>query len=411
MSVVIVGAGPAGIAAAVTLSDSGARVTLLDDNPCAGGQIWRGGNIKASKWLERLTRSNAVVITGARVISGDAARQTLLVDVSEKAEEIAYAQLILATGARELFLPFPGWTLPNVMGVGGLQALVKSGLPVEGKRIVVAGSGPLLLAVASYLRKCGAVVPLIAEQARATSLASFALSLAAHPAKVRQSLELNPFLAGIRYLSSCWVESASGSSKLERVHLRRGSRVWEEPCDYLANYYGFTPNTELAMYLGCAAQAGVAKVDQWQQTSLSNVYCAGEIAGIGGVDTALLEGQIAGFAISGQQSQAAKLHRRLRTAKSFARLLNKTFQPRAELRALAQPATIVCRCEDVTLSRLRQADSWRSAKLLERCGMGPCQGRICGPAVQFMLGWEPSSLRPPLSPTRLENLIQENSVK
>ena len=411
MSFVIVGAGPAGIAAAVTLSDSGARVTLLDDNPCAGGQIWRGGNLKASKWLERLTRRTAVVITGARVLSGDAARQTLLVDVNGKAQEIAYSKLVLATGARELFLPFPGWTLPNVMGVGGLQALVKSGLPVEGKRIVVAGSGPLLLAVTSYLRKCGAVVPLIAEQASATNLASFALSLAAHPAKVRQSLELNPFLAGIRYLSSCWVESAAGSNKLERVRLRRGSRVWEEPCDYLANSYGFTANTELAMYMGCAVEAGVVKADQWQQTSLSNIYCAGEIAGLGGVDTALLEGQIAGFALSGQQSQAAKLHPRLRKAKSFARLLNKTFQPRAELRSLAQPNTIVCRCEDVTLARLRQADSWRSAKLHERCGMGPCQGRICGPAVQFMLGWEPSSLRPPLSPTRLENLIQENTVK
>jgi len=409
MSFVIVGAGPAGIAAAVTLSDSGARVTLLDDNPCAGGQIWRGGNLKASKWLERLTRRTAVVITGARVLSGDAARQTLLVDVNGKAQEIAYSKLVLATGARELFLPFPGWTLPNVMGVGGLQALVKSGLPVEGKRIVVAGSGPLLLAVTSYLRKCGAVVPLIAEQASATNLASFALSLAAHPAKVRQSIELNPFLAGIRYLSSCWVESAAGSNKLERVRLRRGSRVWEEPCDYLANSYGFTANTELAMYMGCAVEAGVVKADQWQQTSLSNIYCAGEIAGLGGVDTALLEGQIAGFALSGQQSQAATLHPR--KAKSFARLLNKTFQPRAELRALAQSDTIVCRCEDVTLSRLRQAGSWRSAKLHERCGMGPCQGRICGPAVQFMLGWEPSSLRPPLSPTRLENLIQENSVK
>jgi NADPH-dependent 2,4-dienoyl-CoA reductase/sulfur reductase-like enzyme len=411
MSTVIVGAGPAGIAAAVTLEDSGARVTLLDDNPCAGGQIWRGGNTKDSKWLERLTRSNAVVITGARVISGDAGRQTLLVDVNGKNEEIAYSKLILATGARELFLPFPGWTLPNVMGVGGLQALVKSGLPVEGKRIVVAGSGPLLLAVASYLRKCGAVVPLIAEQASAASLASFALALAAHPAKVRQSLELNPFLAGIRYLSSCWVESANGSSRLQSVRLRRGSRVWEEPCDYLANSSGFTANTELAMYLGCYREAGVVKVDQWQQTSLSHIYCAGEIVGIGGVDTALLEGQIAGFAIAGQPSQAAKLHSHLRKAKSFARLLNKTFQPRAELRSLAQPDTIVCRCEDVTLARLRQADSWRSAKLHERCGMGPCQGRICGPAVQFMLGWEPSSLRPPLFPTRLENLIQENTVK
>jgi NADPH-dependent 2,4-dienoyl-CoA reductase/sulfur reductase-like enzyme len=410
MSTVIVGAGPAGIAAAVTLADSGARVTLLDDNPCAGGQIWRGGNTKASKWLERLTRTNVVAITGARVLSGDAARQTLLVDANGKAEELTYAKLLLATGARELFLPFPGWTLPNVMGVGGLQALVKSGLPVEGKRVILAGSGPLLLAVASYLRKSGAVVPLIAEQASATNLARFAFSLAAHPSKLRQALQLNPFLTGIRYLSGCWVTSVAGSGRVETVRLSQGTRVWEEPCDYLANAYGFAPNSELAVYLGCAVEGGFVKVDEFQQTSIANIYGAGEIAGIGGVDTAVLEGQTAGLAISGQPSQAAKLHPRSRKAKSFARLLNKTFQPRAELRALAQPDTIVCRCEDVTLARLRQADSWRSAKLHERCGMGPCQGRICGPAVQFMLGWEPSSLRPPLFPTRLENLIQENSV-
>ena len=400
MSIVIVGAGPAGIAAAVTLADAGARVTLLDDNPCAGGQIWRGGNLKSSKWLERLTHSNAVVITGARVISADAVRQTVLVDVNGKAEEIAYSKLILATGARELFLPFPGWTLPNVMGVGGLQALVKSGLPVNGKRVVVAGSGPLLLAVASYLRKCGALVPLIAEQARATSLASFALSLAAHPAKLRQSLALNPFFGGTHYLSSCWVDSADGSNKLERVRLRRGSRVWEEPCDYLANSHGFVANAELAMYMGCAVESGSVKVDQWQQTSLPDIYCAGEIAGIGGVDTALLEGQIAAFAVSGQPSQAATLHRRLRKAKSFARLLNKTFELRAELGTLAQPDTIVCRCEDVTLSACAKpirgvppsctnAAAWALAKAAsagppyDLCWVGsrlPC-GRRCFPRV------------------------------
>jgi len=145
------------------------------------------------------------------------------------------------------------------------------------------------------------------------------------------------------------------------------------------------------------------KVDSSQQTSVPNIYCAGESAGIGGVDTALLQGQIA----AGASNLQSKLHH----AKSFARLLNQTFRLRPELRTLAQPDTIVCRCEDVTLARLRNADSWRSAKLHERCGMGPCQGRICGPAVQFILGWEPASVRPPLFPTRLENLLQENSVK
>ena len=408
--IVVVGAGPAGIAAALTAKESGARVTLLDDNPAVGGQIWRA-DLRASHWLERLRGSGVAITTSARVVSGDVARQTLVVDRNGKAEETVYTKLILATGARELFLPFPGWTLPNIMGVGGLQALVKSGLPVAGKRILVAGSGPLLLAVAAYLRKCGAIVVLIAEQTDTANLASFTAALAAHPSKLWQAARLNPLFAGIRYLSHCWVVAARGKSRVERARLRRGSRVWEEACDYVANAYGFVANTELAVLLGCALENGSVRVDQSQQTSVSNVYAAGEMIGIGGVDTASLEGQIAGYAAVGQPGKAAPLLRALHKAKSFAALLNKTFHPRAELRTLAEPDTIVCRCEDVTLDRLRQANSWRSAKLHARCGMGPCQGRICGPAVQYILGWEPVSVRTPVFPTRLENLILENPVK
>jgi NADPH-dependent 2,4-dienoyl-CoA reductase/sulfur reductase-like enzyme len=386
---------------------------MLDDNPSVGGQIWRGGatSASASHWFGQLRRSNVEAVNGARVISGDAASRTLLIDKNGQAEEVTYETLVLATGARELFLPFPGWTLPNVMGVGGLQAVVKMGFPVKGKRIIVAGGGPLLLAVAAYLRKRGAIVPLIAEQAAGAAVASFALSLAAHPAKLLQAAQLNPFLRGIRYLAGCWVEAASGDGRVERVRLRRGSHAWEEPCDYLANSYGFVANTELAILLGCAVEGGAVRVDGHQRTSIAGIYCAGEVAGIGGVDTALLEGRIAGYTAAGRPREAEKLQRSMRKAKSFAARLNATFQPRAELRALARPDSIVCRCEDVILAQLEQANSWRSAKLHFRCGMGPCQGRICGPAVQFMLGWEPSSVRPPLFPTRLENLIQESSVK
>jgi NADPH-dependent 2,4-dienoyl-CoA reductase/sulfur reductase-like enzyme len=388
--ILIVGAGPAGMAAAVTAAKSGAKVTLLDDNPRAGGQLWRGGDARTSVWFERLAHSGAQIVTGARVVSGDAGH--LVVERAGLAEKLAYEKLILATGARELFLPFPGWTLPNVMGVGGLQALVKSGLPVKGKRVVVAGSGPLLLAVAAYLRKKGALVALIAEQASARALAKFTAGLLGHSAKLWQAISLNPVLSGIRYRTSCWIEAAHGSRQVEAVTLRGGERI---ACDYVANAFGFVPNLELAILLGRA----------------DNIYLAGEIRGIGGVDTALLEGQIAGYSASGQPSQAAKLEAALLKAKAFAARLNKTFEPRVELRGLANPDTIVCRCEDVTLARLQNANSWRSAKLHERCGMGPCQGRICGPAVQFILGWEPASVRQPIFPTRIENLILENEKK
>ncbi len=409
--IVVVGAGPGGMAAAVTAAkaaQSKAEVTLLDDNPAVGGQIWRGGN--ESPWFRRLSESGVKVLTGARVVDASAAEQVVWVDQDGVCREIRFSKLILATGARELFLPFPGWTLPNVMGVGGLQALVKSGLPVKGKRVVVAGSGPLLAAVAAYLKKVGAVVPLIAEQARMGSVVSFGLGLVRHPGKLGQAFSLNPLAAGIRYLTDCWVEAALGSTKVERVRLRKGKRVWEDPCDFVANAYGFEANTELAALLGCALEGGIVKVDEVQRTSLTNVFCAGEAAGIGGVDKSIVEGQIAGYGAAGETVKAGELRSEWRKADSFAQHLNKGFELRGELRSLAQPDTIVCRCEDVPLGRLRSCDSWRSAKLHERCGMGPCQGRVCGPAVRFILGWEPSSVRPPVFPTRFENLAQEKSV-
>ncbi len=165
--VAVVGAGPAGIAAALAAADSGRTVGLIDDNPAAGGQIWRAAYNSArpsasSIWFDRLNKSAVQIVRGARVFH--AATGELAAESDDSAIQISYGKLILATGARELFLPFPGWTLPNVMGAGGLQALVKSGLDISGKRIVIAGTGPLLLAVAAYARKCGAKVIGICEQ-------------------------------------------------------------------------------------------------------------------------------------------------------------------------------------------------------------------------------------------------------
>jgi len=399
------------MAAGVTAAGCGRQVTLLDDNPSVGGQIWRGGNSETSPWFEKLAQSGVAVQTGSRVISADAVKRRLLVERNAGVEELRYSKLILATGAGEFFIPFPGWTLPNVMGVGGLQALVKSGLWIAGKRIIVAGSGPLLLAVAAYLRKCGATVVLIAEQADARALGAFGLSLAAHPSKLWQAIGLNPFIRGMRYLSGCWIERANGLGKVERVVLRRGQKVWEEHCDYVANAYGFVSNTELADLMGCEIESAAVKVDKYQKSSLEDVYCAGETAGVGGVDTAVLEGQVAGYSTSGRFREADNLLGTLRRARSFAARLDVTFKPRNELRSLAGPETIVCRCEDVTLERLKCADSWRSAKLHERCGMGPCQGRICGPAVRFLFGWEPASIRQPVFPTKVANLIRVESGK
>jgi D-hydroxyproline dehydrogenase subunit alpha len=405
VKIVIVGAGPAGMAAAVRACEAGAQVSIIDDNPSAGGQIWRGET--RGEWFTQLAASGAALSSGVRVIACDAVNRTLRTETETGALDISYDKLILATGARELFLPFPGWTLPGVMGVGGIQALVKSGLPVAGKRILVAGCGPLLLAVAAYLKKRGAIVPLIAEQAGWSRLIRFGSSLIGHPAKVVQAVALGT----ASYSPDSWVISANGKHELESVQVHRKGSVSMHRADYLAIAYGFAPNVELALLFGCALEQGAVKVDEWQQTSVEDVYCAGESTGIGGVDLSLVEGEIAGFASAGKPAEARRCFAARTKARRFAAHLNRTFALREELRDLPDPTTIVCRCEDVSLATLRTAGSWRAAKLHTRCGMGPCQGRVCGPAVQFLFGWKPESVRPPLFPARVSSLIEENNAK
>src|ERR1700723_3854500 len=178
--VIVVGAGPAGIAAALAAADSGKSVGLIDDNPTAGGQIWRGSQSAPRKsassiWFNRLRKSAVQIIGGARVFH--AANGELAAESDDSAIQITYGKLIIATGEREFFLPFPGWTLPNVMGTGGLQALLKSGVAIAGKRVVIAGTGPLLLAVAAYARKCGAKVLGICEQTTRPRMVRFGMKM------------------------------------------------------------------------------------------------------------------------------------------------------------------------------------------------------------------------------------------
>jgi NADPH-dependent 2,4-dienoyl-CoA reductase/sulfur reductase-like enzyme len=402
----IAGAGPAGLAAAFRASQAGRRVTVVDDNPDAGGQIWRGEkreprSAEAQVWFERIRSVAIDFIAGARVFQ-QIGPGALLAETSGGVLELAYRNLVLATGARERFLPFPGWTLPNVMGAGGLQALVKNGLAINGKKIVVAGSGPLLLAVAGYLRSHGAEVLLIAEQASSLRLARFGLGLINQPGKLSQAFALSK---GFKYLKDCWVTAASGEEKLESVDLQRHGKRWSLACDYLACAFHLVPNLELAELLGCELNDGAVRVNEYQQTSVPHVYAAGELTGIGGLELSLVEGEIAGLAAAGRSEDARPLFSERAKQRRFADLLNRTFALRDELKSLAEPETIVCRCEDVVFDRLRAHDSWRVAKLQTRCGMGPCQGRICGSAVEFLFDWKVESVRPPVLPVRVESLL------
>jgi NADPH-dependent 2,4-dienoyl-CoA reductase/sulfur reductase-like enzyme len=404
----VVGAGPAGLAAAYRAAQNGLRVVVVDDNPAAGGQIWRGelASTEAQAWFAKILSVEIEFIVGARVFQQPAAA-TLLAETARGVCELSYRHLILATGARERFLPFPGWTLPNVMGAGGLQALVKSGVPIDGKRVVIAGSGPLLLAVAAYLRGKGAELLLIAEQASWARLARFGVGLIGRNGKASQAFRLRRDLKGVKFVDGCWPSEAHGKEKLESVTLFRRGKRWRVECDYLACGFHLAPNVELAELLGCDVDDRGVKVDQFQQTSVESVYSAGECTGVGGLELSLIEGEIAGLAVAKKIEAARKLFPVRRKQRKFAELLNRTFALREELKDLPAPATIVCRCEDVTLERLRAHNTWRAAKLQTRCGMGPCQGRICGSAVEFLFGWKAESVRPPALPVRVESLLSK----
>jgi NADPH-dependent 2,4-dienoyl-CoA reductase/sulfur reductase-like enzyme len=401
--IVVIGAGPAGLAAAKRAAQAGARTAIVDDNPNPGGQIWRAGakgiTPEAQAWLTE----NVTHICGQSVVAAPAHGRLTLDRI-----DIEYSRLILATGAHERFLPFPGWTLPNVMGAGGLQAMAKSGLPIVGKRVVVAGSGPLLLAVAKYMREHGANVRLIAEQASHPDVIGFGLKLTRYPGKLSQALQLKWQLAGIRQLTSCWPIAAHGADKLESVTLRRRNTTWNEPCDYLACGFGLIPNLELPALLGCRIGKNGVDVDEFQETSVPNIYAAGEVTGIGGLDLALAEGEIAGLAAAGRHDDTYALFAARSEHRVFAEALEQAFALRPELRQLPSDETFLCRCEDVTYGRVKECTGWREAKLHTRCGMGPCQGRVCGGAVDFLLGWKADSIRPPVFAAPIGAFTRDN---
>jgi thioredoxin reductase len=412
--VAVVGGGPAGIAAAVEAAGAGCSVVLLDSSPRVGGQIWRHRERSelppvARMWLDRLDRSGAQVLAKAQVV--DATPGRLGVTRDGRPLSVRAGAVILATGAQELFLPFPGWTHLGVVGVGGAQALLKAGWNVRGKRVAIAGTGPLLLPVAAALAKAGADLRMVAEQAPPEQVRAFAWSLWRTPRRLMQAAAFRTAFLTVRYRWGTWVRRVVNVNGELHVTYTNGRSTWAEPVDILCTAAGLVPSTELARLLGCAVRDGCVVVDDEQQTSVPAVYAAGEPTGNTGMEAAVVEGALAGLAAAGQGGRGAAGQLRAERAKHrrFAERAAAAFRLRPELRERVEPGTIVCRCEDVPMSAIDAGWSARQAKLVTRAGMGSCQGRVCGPALEHLLGAGRDTVRMPVVPTAVGVLAELSS--
>ncbi|MGP1664772.1 MAG: FAD-dependent oxidoreductase [Rhodanobacter sp.] len=411
--VVVVGAGPAGLAAAQAAASQGARVGLLDAQMRHGGQVWRHDVRRTAPRAARQAVMALEHMPGRvdwlaqhQVTAGAAG--ILRVETPNQTKLLTFNALVLATGARELALPFPGWTLPGVTGAGGLQALTKQGWPIAGKRVVVAGSGPLLLAAAHTLRRHGAHVLGLYEQASAASVNAFARQLWRWPKRAGQALALRSSLLGIPYRFGAFVCAAHGQPSLQGVSIRDARGTHRLECDHLAIGYGLVPNVELASLLGCSMDNRgthpCVQVDELLRSSHDNVFAAGESCGIAGLAAARIEGRMAGYMAVGCQHDAAALKPARAHERHFAEVLAHHFALDPQLRELATGHTTICRCEDISLATLDGFANAREARLATRCGMGACQGRICGTALAELGRFARSEPRSPLFPTRLATL-------
>ncbi|ARZ66214.1 hypothetical protein SMD11_0548 [Streptomyces albireticuli] len=319
--------------------------------------------------------------------------------------------VLFATGAGERQLPFPGWTLPGVVGAGGAQAMLKSGLVLPGRRIVVAGSGPLLLAVASSLAAAGAQVPAVVEASGYLGYARRPGALAANPHKLLEASVHGAALLRHRVplRTRSAVTEAHGTDRVEAVTVSRLDRDWRPvpgtgrrvACDALAVGHGLAPQTELATGLGCTTRRTpdgtyALVLGRFQQTSVPGLWAAGEAGGTGGWQLARVEGELAGIAVAARlralpaltrSRRVRDLARRRDRMRAFAGAMAAAHAPGPGWTAWLDDDTDVCRCEEVTAGSVREAVTAlgardaRTVKLLTRAGMGWCQGRMCGAAV------------------------------
>ena len=392
--VVVVGGGPAGMAAAAACSRRGARVVLVDGTPRLGGQYFRQplaeptsgdqpvppAGLRLPARFHHLTANPAVELRlGCEVWSVSQGPSGFTIRLTDGAPAALHSQaLILATGASELTLPFPGWELPGVATAGAAQALLKSQHVPIGRRVVVAGTGPFLLPVAAALAEAGARV-LVVEAARARSAPRAVPALLRHPNKLREAAGYGLVLARHRVpvLTGWGVVRCEGEGRVERAVLARLGSDWERltepvrtvPADAVCVSYGFVPRLELASQLGASAfsrpdQLAVGVVtDANMGTSVGGLFVAGELAGVAGAEVAELEGELAGHSaasylgLSDDRGPAdeQRLMRRLRSSRTFAAAVVGPLPParRLELRARAIDSVLPVRAGALGGGRVR----------------------------------------------------------
>ncbi|EGX59011.1 oxidase [Streptomyces zinciresistens K42] len=430
----VIGAGPAGLAAALAAAARGVRVTLLDAEPEAGGQFYRqpAAALRARRpqalhhqWrtFARLRHGLARHIAAGRVRharehhvwfaerapDGGFTVHALTGPGRGDPAEVRADAVLLATGGHETVLPFPGWTLPGVVTAGGAQAMLKAGLVTSGNTAVVAGTGPLLLPVATGLAAAGVDVRALVESADPGALPRQARALAAQPGKLAEgALYAGQLLRHrVRVLTRHTVVEAHGTERLEAVTVAaldaggrtRPGTARRIACATLAVGHGMLPHTDLADALGCRLAGPAVHADDEQRTDVPGVWAAGECTGVGGAALSLAEGHIAGRSAAARLlgappgpdawPEAARTRARLR---AFSAVLDAVYTPPPGWGERVTDATVVCRCEEVTAGAIRAsvrelgAGDVRTVKLLTRAGMGWCQGRMCAPAVAGLAG-------------------------
>ncbi len=447
--VAVIGAGPAGLAAATRSAQLGLATILFDEQMMPGGQIYRAvtespiadrAMLGREYWHgETLVRdfaaSGAAYAPGATVWSVARSRE-IGVSIGGVAQLVTAEHIILATGALERPFPIPGWTLPGVMSAGAAQILLKSsGLVAEG-RVVLAGTGPLLWLLAWQYLKAGKTIDAILDTTPRGNWRAALLHLPAFLASryLAKGLRLMfDVRRAVRVIGNVTSLRAEGEGKLARIAFTRGGTGEESlPADLLLLHQGVAPNVNLANSIGCAHRWDAEQLcwtpdmDEWFASSVEGISIAGDGAGIAGAEAAEQRGRIAALGAAlrlgrirpEQAAQAVAAPRfDLETASRGRRFLDLLYRPAPQFR-VPQGETIVCRCEEVTAAQIVAAVKLgctgpNQLKAFLRCGMGPCQGRLCGLTVTELIAATrrvpPEAvgyyrLRPPVKPITLAEL-------